>query len=190
MNGKENIISKILSDADEKCRQIIDSAKAQAESISQEAQAQAESEKAALTRRVSAMTAEKIANKQANAELDARKYVLAQKQKLISACYDKAYKQLVSMKGEDKAAFISRLIENFAEQGETVFACKADKDVVTQKFLDGFHKKLTLSKTYLDCDGGIVLSGEGYDKDLTLARVIAHVREKTEAAVASALFGE
>ena len=190
MNCKENIINKILSDADNKCAQIIDAAKAQALALSSEANAYAESEKQALQKKVESVSADKIANKQANAELDARKYVLQEKQKLISACYDKAYQRIVKMNDKQKTAFISSLIKEHAENGETIYACKADKSVVTQAFLDGFNKKLTLAKSYLDEDGGIVLEGKGYDKDLTLKRVIAYTREKTEAQVAAVLFGE
>lgn len=190
MNGKENIINKILADADAKCAQIIDAAKAQALALNSDAKAYAESEKDALQKKVEVVFADKIANMQANAELDARKYVLLKKQKLISACYEKAYAGIVKMNAKQKTAFITILIKEHAENGETVYACKADKDVVTQAFLDGFNKKLTLAKSFLDEDGGIVLEGKGYDKDLTLKRVIAYAREKTEAQVAVALFGE
>lgn len=190
MNGKENIINKILADADAKCQEIVSSAEKQAAELDCEVKAFVASEESALESKVSALSQERLANRLATAELDARKYVLQQKQKLISACYDKAYQKIVKMNDKDKTAFLTKLIKAYAEKGETVYACKADKDIVTQKFLDGFNKKLTLGKSYIDADGGVVLEGEGYDKDLTLKRVIAYVREKTEAQVAAALFGE
>lgn len=190
MNGKENIINKILSDADVKCQEIIAAAQQQAEAIARDADELINEEKARLTEKIEVLSKEKLSNRLANAELDSRKYVLAQKQRLISACYDKAYKQLVAMSDKDKAAFLTSLLKAHAEHGETVYACKADKNIVTQKFLDGIGKKLVLGKTYLDADGGLILQGEGYDKDLTLSQIIAYVRADTEAAVARALFGE
>lgn len=190
MNGKENIINKILSDADNKRREIIAAAEIQAEKISDDVKLFEDNEAKAMQLKAEANFKERSANSLANAELDARKYVLSEKQRLIGTCYAKAYAYIVKMNDKQKTAFLTKLINTYAESGETVYACKADKSVVTQKFLDGFNKKLTLGKKYLDCDGGVVLEGEGYDKDLTLSRIIEFVREKTEAKVADVLFGE
>ena len=94
------------------------------------------------------------------------------------------------MSNKEKEAFLTRLLKTYAEKGETVSVCKADKDVVTQKFLDGLNMNLVLGKTYIDADGGVVLAGKGYEKDLTIKSVLAYIREKTEGQVANALFGE
>ena len=62
--------------------------------------------------------------------------------------------------------------------------------MVTQKFLDGFALDLKKKKKYLSAKGGVVLEGEGYDKDLTLEKLVDYVRGGTEAQVARVLFGE
>lgn len=190
MNGKENIINKILSDADAKCQGIVAQAQTQAEQISAIAKALADAETQSVAKRLSAVSAEREHNLKASAVLEARKYRLGKKQSLISACYDKARAELTSLSVKEKTKFLSKLIECYAEKGETVYVSKADKDIVTQKFLDGFGKKLVLGKTFAQIDGGLILEGDGYDKDLSLDKVLSVARNETESDVAKALFGE
>lgn len=190
MNGKENIINKILSDADAKCAEIIAVAQAQAQEVTDLAKAHAQKEAEAMDKRLENLSAERQRNNLASAQLEARKYKLLKKQQLISQCYDQALQQLAKLSTADRKAMLSKILLQFAENGEVVYPCKADKDIVNQKFLDGFGKNLVLGKKLLDGAGGLVLEGEGYQKDLTLARLVAFAREQTEAKVASALFGD
>ncbi len=190
MNGKENIINKILSDADAKCSEIIKAAETQAAQIKANAEITAEADRQALNTRIETLTAERVRNRVATAELDARKYKLHTKQQLISRCYDKALQHLAELPVKEKQTFIAKLLKKYAENGETVCVAKADKDVITQKFLDTMGIKLTLDKKYHGEVGGVILYGTGYEKDLTLKRIVAHLREQTEGKVASVLFGE
>ncbi|MCM1195335.1 MAG: V-type ATP synthase subunit E family protein [Corallococcus sp.] len=190
MNGKDNIINKILSDADEKCREILSDAESRAKQIADNAAVQAEKDGQAVLRRAESVSAERLKNRLATAELDARKYKLGQKQQLISDCYDRARQALRSLSASDRTVFLKNLIRKHADKGEVVYITKGDQDVVTQKFLDGFGKGLTLGKKFIDADFGIVLEGNGYEKDLTLSRIVEYLREQTEGKVASVLFGE
>ena len=190
MNGKENIINKILSDADDKCAKILAAAEQNAASIKEQALIAAEADKQALNARVEALTAERIRNRVATAELDARKYGLAAKQRLITDCYDKALQIFVNMTAQDKQAFVTKLLIKYAEEGETARIAKADENVITQKVLDSVGLKLKLDTKFHSGVGGVVLLGNGYEKDLTLTSVIAYLREQTEGKVASTLFGE
>lgn len=190
MNGKENIINKILADAEAKCTEILNVAKSQAEQVADSARQLSEREKQAVETRLEKLATERKGNYLATAQLEARKYRLGKKQELISRCYAMARQRLVDMSASQKAVFIGKLIENFAEEGEVVRISEKDRDVVTQKFLDGFDKKLTLGKKFIDADGGIVLEASGYDKDITLDKIVATSRESTEVKVAHVLFGE
>lgn len=190
MNGKENIINKILSDADEKCSRIVNNAEQAAAELKLQAENSAELDRQALQIKVDSQTAERIRNRVATAELDARKYALDSKQRIISECYDRALKRLAALPAKEKQAFVTGLLKKYAEQGETVIAAKTDKDVITQKVLDEVNKKLVLSKSYHDEQGGVILEGVGYEKDLTLKRIVEYLREQTEGKVAAALFGD
>ena len=190
MNGKENIINKILSDADTKCQEIVAQAQAQADQIISIAKALADAETQSVNKRLATLSVERERNLKASAVLEARKYRLGKKQQLISRCYEKAQDELKSLSAKEKEKFLSKLIQTYAEDGETVLICKSDKDIVTQKFLDSFGKKLVLGKNFAEIDGGVILQGNGYDKDLSLAQVLSAIRNDTEAEVANALFGE
>ena len=190
MNGKENIINKILSDADTKCQKILDSAKGEAQSIVDAAEAAISRDRQELDARIAATTAERIRNRVATAELDGKKYRLNAKQQLINKCYQLAYEQLLKQSDKERLALIGSLLDKYAEQGEIVYVAQQDGKLVTQKYLDGFDKGLKLGKRYIVADGGIVLEGDGYEKDLTLGRVIRYAREQTEGRVAEALLGE
>ena len=190
MNGKENIINKILSDADAKCAEILSAANASAQTIVADAEQAIASDRAALQQRLQGITAERQRNRLATAELDAKKYALNCKQQLISRCYELAYEKLVKMSEGDRLDLIGTLLEKHAEVGETVYVTQADAKSVTQVWLNGFEKDLKLGKKYLKADGGVVLEGNGYEKDLTLGSVIKYLREQTESKVAELLLGE
>ena len=190
MNGKENIINKILCDADEKCQKLISTAEQKAEQLKAQAQAECEADKQAMLVKAQNAASERLRNRVATAELDARKYKLGAKQRLIGDCYDKALHRLADLPVREKQSFVLGLLKKYAEQGETVIVAKCDRDVITQKTLDEANKKLVLSKTCHNEQGGVILQGQGYEKDLTLKRVVDYLREQTEGKVAKSLFGE
>ena len=51
-------------------------------------------------------------------------------------------------------------------------------------------KKLSVSKTFGDFDGGIKLVGKDSDKDLTFKAIIENARQDMTVKVATKLFGE
>ena len=190
MNGKENIINKILTDSDAKCSEILSAAETQAQAILDDANEIVKRDRAALEQRIDVTVAERKRNRVANAELDGKKYKLYTKQQLISRSYELAYEHLVKLGESDRLKLIGRLIDKYAEVGETVYVTKSDAKGVTQAWLNGLGKQLKLGKQFVEADGGIVLEGEGYDKDLTYGSIIRFAREQTEGKVAEILLGE
>lgn len=187
MNGKENIIKKILSDADERCAQILSDAETAAAATVTAAQEAAERDSAALDKRIADLREERQRNALANAELEAKKYRLQSKQQLVAECYERAYKSLAQMSPDDRLDLIGELLTKYAEEGETVYVTSADAKLVSQLWLNGFEKGLKLGSKRIHADGGVVLEGKGYEKDLTLKRLIKYVKEQTEPQVASLL---
>ena len=190
MNGKSKIIERILSDADSKCAEISAAAQLSADQTLADADAKIAQEKQALNARLEKQAEDLVKNKLANAALDARKYKLECKQNLIASCYDKALDCLVKSTDAEYKKLISDLLNKFAEEGESV--CIADKDagVITQSFLDSVGKNLTLSAKRINATGGIVIEGNGYDKDLTFEALVSYAKADTEATVAELLFGD
>jgi len=190
MNGKSKIIERILSDADSKCAEISAAAQLRAEQAVAQADSKIAQEKQALTERLQNQAQDIVKNKLANAALDARKYKLECKQNLIASCYDKALERLVKSTDAEYKKIISDLLNKFAEDGESVCIADKDADVITQRFLDGVGKDLTLSDKRINATGGVVIEGNGYDKDLTFEALVSYAKADTEATVAELLFGE
>lgn len=190
MNGKSKIIERILSDADSKCAEISAAAQLRAEQTLADAETKIAQEKQALADRLEKQSQDLVKNKLANAALDARKYKLECKQNLIASCYDKALDCLVKSTDAEYKKLISDLLNKFAEDGESVCIAQKDADVITQSFLDSVGKNLTLSAKRINAMGGIVIEGNGYDKDLTFEALVSYAKADTESTVAELLFGE
>jgi vacuolar-type H+-ATPase subunit E/Vma4 len=190
MNGKSKIIERILSDADSKCAEISAAAQLRAEQTLADAETKIAQEKQALADRLEKQSQDLVKNKLANAALDARKYKLECKQNLIASCYDKALECLVKSTDAEYKKLISDLLNKFAEDGESVCIADKDADVITQRFLDSVGKNLTLSANRINATGGIVIEGNGYDKDLTFEALVSYAKADTESTVAELLFGE
>lgn len=84
------------------------------------------------------------------------------------------------------------MLEN-AKDGDVVTISKREKDIVTKESLAEFAKKkgikLTLAEQFGDFDGGIVLGGNGVDKNFTFEVEVALLKEQTEAKTAKEIFG-
>ena len=102
MNGKENIINKILSDADERCAEIVADAERRAAQTVGAAEEAVKRDREALDRRLQAVLQEKLRNARANAQLDGRKYRLEVRQRLVTECYDEVHRRLAAMNEEDR----------------------------------------------------------------------------------------
>lgn len=190
MNGKENIINKILADADAECARIAAAAQAEAQRIADEVERQIKCDNDKTEERLKSLADESKRNATAVAQLNARKYRLNARQQLVSQCYAVARERLSQLSSSERLGVIGTLLEKYAEQGETVYITQADSAAVTQQYLDGFEKGLVLGKRYINAEGGVMLEGVGYDKDLTFDRIVRYCRENSEARVAAQLFGD
>ena len=190
--SKEAIIDKILSDARLKADAIIGEAKNKAdEIIADTAEAckgyiynsKADTDKAVLDLEARAKTV---------AELDARKLTLAAKTKVLDVVYERTLENLRNLDKEAYSALVFGMLEN-AKDGDVVTISKREKDIVTKESLAEFAKKkgikLTLAEQFGDFDGGIVLGGNGVDKNFTFEVEVALLKEQTEAKTAKEIFG-
>ena len=188
--AKQELLNKILGDAEERARVIISEAEAKADQLI----AAAEEERATLVdsaRKMAASAApETLKRSRAMAELEGRKLVLGEKQALITEAYREA---LVAIKKSDKyPSLLVKMILSSAEDGdEVIFAAEDSKRLDPRKIVAEASKqggiKLVVSKEKGDFDGGIVLRGKDCDKNLSLEVELASLRAE-EDLCAKALF--
>lgn len=191
MNDKTAVIDKIISDAQAAADALRQDARQKAEKIVSAAQKAADAyRKEALSggeERV-ALALERAKSVDA---LDSRRELSACKSALLDEVFALAAKALKEDKKAYKA-YLARVIKENAEDGDKVVICKEDEKVVTAAFIASIakcaKKKITLGSARGEFAGGVVLSGDRYDKNLTLEEDMRLIREECEPLVAKALF--
>lgn len=194
MDGKEAIINKIISDANAEAQAILTAAEEAAATQVEAAEEAAKKNHATLIAAAEKNAGELIARRITVADLDVKKLYLNAKKDVIDKVFARAYDKLLALPEKDYKALVAGMIEAYADDGDEVTVSKKDKGVITAAFIADVAKKkgvkLSLSGTYGDFTGGVILSGNGVDKNLTLEVELKLLREELETEVAATLFKE
>ena len=190
--SKEAIVEKIISDAHLKADSIVAEANAKADEIISAAAEECKEYMYSFKSKTDKMIFDVDARTKTVAELDARKLTLAAKTKVLDVVYERTLENLRNLDKEAYSALVFGMLEN-AKDGDVVTISKREKDIVTKESLAEFAKKkgikLTLAEQFGDFDGGIVLGGNGVDKNFTFEVEVALLKEQTEAKTAKEIFG-
>ena len=185
----EDIVARILSDADEEAQNIISEAKQKAAEILAAAKAQAAENKAEVEREVAAKAKSLASGKAAAARLDSQKVLLGEKRRVLDGVYAFARAALVGLNKKDSIALAERLLSAHAEKGEEiVFSLNypyAD-DVAALPVVKKLG--LTVSDERPELGGGFLLRGKTCDKDLSYPALIEADRSAHQAELALQLF--
>lgn len=192
MEGAQAIIERIIKDAEAKAEFYISDARKKAADDTAKAQEWAnlyiDSQKDGVKKESEGIISRRVTV----AGIDAKKTVLSKKQAVIDGVLEKVYGMLCGMKKSDYAAFVDKLIEENAEEGDTVILSK--DGVLTKKDISALPSvaryKLAVADKSGDFIGGVYLSGEKSDKDITFRAVIDDKKEDLSAYIAQSLFGD
>lgn len=125
------------------------------------------------------------------ANLDVRKLMLAAKRTVIDKAFDAAVDKILSLPKKDYLTLISSMLKN-ADDGDVVFTSKNDANKITADYIADqsklLKKKITLSKTFVDIEGGIILSNDNYDKNFSLDVLLSSLRSEIETKVFAGFF--
>ena len=185
----EDIVARILSDAEGEAQNIISEAEKRAEEILAAAKAQAAQNRAEAEREV-AQKAQGIAEgKAAAARLDGAKVTLGEKRRVLDTVYSIALAALVGLNKKDSVALAERLLSAHAEKGEEILF-SLQYPYVDEVMALPIVKKLALtaSSERVELGGGFVLRGKTCDKDLSYPALIEADRSAHQAELATALF--
>ncbi len=189
--GKEEIVARILSDAEAEGEETVRAAKARAEEILAAAEKQCEAERAETEREAEAQGMRIRDGKAAMARLDGAKLRLAERRRVIDAVYLRALAALLCLERHDAVSLAERLLRENAEEGdEIVFSADFPYCEEVARLSVVGEKKLTVSGERPDLGGGFLLRGKTADKDVTYPALLAADREAHQAEIARALFGE
>lgn len=187
--GVENIVERIISDAQTEASAIIAEAERQAENTVSDAKTQAERK---LTG-VKAETAQRVKSildgKEATARLDCAKIELAEKRRVLDAVYEEALAKLIALAKRESVALSERLLTEYADEGDEIVFASGYKFVPEVMALDIVkEKKLTHSIGAGGISGGFVLKGKTADKDVSYSALLAVDREEHVSEIAEKLF--
>lgn len=190
MEGKEAIINKILSDANDKAKENLQNANALFENKQKEAEDWAKQYSDAQNSILDNEVKEIVKRRLIVADLDVRKNTLDAKQKLIDDVFVKVKKVLLKMPKKEYISFVEKLIEKYAEVGDEVVL--SNDKVLTIDDISNLSvfkkKKLEIADKPENFLGGVKLVGKVCDKDLSFDAIIQAKREELGAFVASQLF--
>lgn len=187
--SKENIVERIISDAEKEAQDIISSAEERSASVIEEANLTAERR----LKGVKAETAQKckaiLDGKAATARLDGAKAELAERRRVLDAVYKSALEALIALDKKGSLTIAERLLYDYAEEGDEILFAPDYKYAADVMKLDVVReKKLKLARGGSDAKGGFVLRGKTCDKDLSYAALLAIDREEHQAEIAANVF--
>ncbi len=194
MEGKELIIESILDSANKFANALVKSSQNDKDAILDGVKLELEAKMQSDIQEATSQAELIVSRKQAVASLEASKIVLASKQKLIDSVYTMAKKRIQNMTDNIYRDFISGFIKQYAESGDTVIIAERDKKRVSKEYILELGQKMNIvlqfSSDTHDGDGGVILSNNKYDKNLTLDAILKEVREMTESETVKKLFSK
>ena len=185
----QNIVERILSDAEAEARAIIEEAESKAAQLLAEASNRAEKSRRETENDVREKVESIAEKKAAAARLESAKILLSEKRKVVDAVYALALGRLLSLEKEECIKLFSSLLARYAEEGDEVFFAENFKYAADVSILPVIKEKnLTISEKRLPLDGGMRLVGKVSDKDLSYGALLAADKEENQAELAKKLF--
>ncbi len=191
MNGLDAILNRIISDAEERVREIEDQTRSQrdqilaaanqeAEVLLETARAKAAEEKAVLERR-----------SHSSASLESRKHILAARQQLIDEVITQAEASLRELTPDEKTAVYTRLLRENAEGDEEVVVPDQEREFAAKLITEinrDCNWNLNLAADSGDFATGIVLRKGLIETNLTTDQLIRGLRPELVSLAAGILF--
>ncbi len=188
-NGADKLISSILQEAHEQAAAIEWHSAEAIAAIKKRFEESRDAVRDEFTKKAEDERRLAISTARTNAELSARKELLAGKRALIDKAYSEAYGMLCAIEGEKRNELLLKLLRRECGEGDTVRPSKKDRDAI-EKLLPEAGAGLTLGDCDEDVSDGFSLVGKNYYKNCSFAALMDDVRAVSESDVVTKLFGE
>lgn len=192
MDGQQKIIDKILSDATHDAGEMLSEALKKAEALVAAKQSEADAEYDLSVEEARKAGEEVVRRRLTVADLEVKKLLLSAKKQAVDEAFEESLKKLLALPKEEYTALVGSMIASAADDGDVVVISENDKNVLTKAVFDKISakigKKLTLSDTFGNFRGGVMLLGKGVDKNLTFESELALLRDEVEPEVAKIMF--
>lgn len=193
MNGIEKITSRITADTQAEIDRTMSEAKAEADKIAAKYRGLAEKESADAQAKNEKAAAEREERLVSVAQMEARKEILATKQRQVEVVFGKALETLCAMPEDQYISVAADLLAQAAPngKGEAVFA-PADRDRVGKAAVEAANKKLggklALSSETRPLKGGFILVDGSVEINCTFDTLVRLQKGEMAGEVAKILF--
>ncbi|MGN0813586.1 MAG: V-type ATP synthase subunit E [Candidatus Coproplasma sp.] len=187
--GKEDIVERIISDAEEEAGKIVAAAEEKAAQTISKAEQEAKRARIGTEAEVAEKVKGILEGKAATARLDCAKIMLGAKREVIDQAYARALELLIGLNKGDTLSLAEGLLNSYAEEGDRIMFAEnyryAEEVIKLQVVKD---KKLEVSPVRADLDGGFILVGRDSDKNLSYGALLSADREEMQAEIAAQIF--
>lgn len=195
IHNADKLLGRILQDARADADASVAEARLKADEIIEGAKHEAEVTAREAAHKAETVRTEALEHSRLASQLDARKYSLSERRKLIEEAFTLAHARINKLAGAERAGFFKTLLLRESEGGETIVPAKADESVIALILnevnaviaKDG-KAPLTLGQGNEAIKGGFILRARDYEKDCSIAAVLKDSRNGLESAVAKILF--
>lgn len=189
MDGKEQIIQKILLDAQTAAQKKINSANVKAEETVSKAKFDAEKEFDEAKAVVDKNAELYLSRNNTAALMEQKRRFLGAKQQMIDDVYAVVLKKLSDMGKDDYLRLVESKIKQYAEKGDEIIISENAPFTAEELLNLDVCKNLALTAVKNGkFSGGIVLNNAVCDKNLTFDTLVEELKTRTEAEVAVKLF--
>ena len=194
MKGTEKIIAHIQADAKAQADAILAQAEQQCASIREDYEKKASAAYGDKLRAGVKECQDKVDSIERIAQMEAKKAVLALKQEMVSASFDKARDMIVGLPKEQYAAFLAKLAAQAAVTGdEEVLLNGRDRDTVGPAAVKAANETLGAGRLTLAADagnfaGGLILRRGNIEVNCTVELLVELCRADMSAQLAGVLF--
>lgn len=186
MSNYENLINKILDDAENKKNSIIDKAKAESDSIIDNKIKEANQNKVRLIEKANrdgGQLKDKIISK---AELNVRKKELESKKRILDIVFNQALEELINLDGKTLKEYIINTINGLNIIGDYKLLIPSSYNV--EDFNELIDNNIVSVESSNILKGGFILEKDGTSINYSFEVLINFVREEIEFEVSNLLF--
>lgn len=187
-NGADKLISSILQEAHEQAAAIEWHSTEAISGIKRRLEEDRAAVRDEFTKKAEDARELTLSTARTNAELTARKDLLAGKRGLIDRAYGEAYARIRSLDGEKRRGLLKKLLLRECEGNERVDPAAKDRALIGELIGEVGYSGLTLGGNDPDITDGFTLVGPNYRKNCSFAALMEEVRQLTESEAAAKLF--
>lgn len=193
MSGTQDMIARILADAEAEGARIEEQARSKAAALLQEAEEQAEESKQRAGEEAAKQAEDVVRSAKSAAELIRRNSLLEKRRQLIADALNGTVRDLAALPDEAYMSLLLRLSETAARKGEGVLRLNArdlarqGTETLSRDLGDG--RVIRLSEEPAAIDGGFLLEYGELEMNSSFSALVEEKRERLEDLLNRELFG-